>query len=181
MSPIRGSWQTNLRLAPAYLQVRCAIAPILPTMEERFEWVRNGHGMTVAANADPRPLVVTPDGSRRTLSVLRSDEKTDRYALHRYPGGDVSWRADTFSSPRDPMRPERWLAYHGELTLAEVIERVPEHAELLRDWTRSEIERGIYVEGADDFPAQARRGRALERLQAELDTASDPHPRDAAA
>jgi hypothetical protein len=148
-------------------------------MEGRFEWVRNRHGMTVARDAEPRPLIATPDGPRRTLSVLRSDDKTVRYALHRYPGGAVSWRADTFSAPRDPAQPEQWLAYHGELTLSEVIARVPGHARLVREWTRDEIERGIYVEGTDDLAAQERRGRSLERLRDELLTG--PRPGDAAA
>jgi len=51
----------------------------------------------------------------------------------------------------------------------------------LREWTRDEIDCGVDVEGAEDFSARDRRGRSLERLRAELDAATHPPSRDAAA
>src|SRR3954453_5671763 len=74
----------------------------------------------------PRRVATSAFPSKRLIVVLRSDAKSERYALHRFPDGSVSWRADTFTSPDDPAMPEAWIAYRGELSVAEVIEQVPD-------------------------------------------------------
>lgn len=120
----------------------------------------------------PRVLATTAFPSIRAIVVLRSDAKSDRYALHRFPDGSVWWRADTFTAPEHPAEPEAWIGYGGELSVAEVIERVPDHRRGVLDWTRDEIARGLDAADPDDADAQHRRARSLERLRAELDAAA---------
>ena len=117
----------------------------------------------------PRTVATSAFPSKRLIVVLRSDEKSDRYALHRFPDGTVSWRADTFTSPEDPAVPEEWIAYRGELSVAEVIELVPDQRRAVIGWTRDEIARGVEVVEGDEPVALERRERSLIRLRAELD------------
>src|SRR4051794_11724577 len=84
----------------------------------------------------PRVVAALAVPATRLIVVLRSDAKSDRYALHRFPDGSVSWRADTFTAPEDRAEPECWIAYRGELAVREVIEQVPEHRQVVLEWTR---------------------------------------------
>jgi hypothetical protein len=116
-----------------------------------------------------REIVTTAVPSKRVIVVLRSDEKSDRYSLCRFPDGSVWWRADTFRAPEDPSEPESWIAYHGELTVGQVIERVPDCRRSVLQWTRDEVERGIVVTDSHDFHVRERRAHSLERLRRELE------------
>lgn len=118
--------------------------------------------------------------SKRLIVVLRSDEKSDRYALHRFPDGSVSWRADTFTAPEDPAVPESWIAYRGELTVGEVIAQVPDQRHVVLEWTRDEIARGPAVTDSDDPLVAERREHSLTRLRDELRAVSVPASRRAA-
>jgi hypothetical protein len=117
----------------------------------------------------PRTVATSAFPSKRLIVVLRSDAKSERYALHRFPDGSVSWRADTFTSPVDPAVPEAWIAYRGELSVAEVIEQVPDERRAVIAWTRDEIARGLEVGEGEDPGAWERRERSLMRLRAELE------------
>lgn len=117
----------------------------------------------------PRTVATSAFPSKRLIVVLRSDAKSDRYALHRFPDGSVSWRADTFTSPEDPAVPEAWIAYRGELSVREVIEQVPNQRRAVVAWTRDEIARGPEVVEGEDPATCERRERSLLRLRAELD------------
>src|SRR5947209_6811403 len=119
-TPTRSTPSTIVEHDRGRPQARRPTTPISPNMGEEFESRRDRHETRLEPDAEPKILLATPDRRRRTLSLLRSDDKTDRYALHRYSGGAVAWRADTFSAPRDPTQPEKWIAYHGELTLGEL-------------------------------------------------------------
>src|SRR4051812_23695514 len=116
----------------------------------------------------PRRVATTAFPKKRLIVVLRSDAKSDRYALHRFPDGSVSWRADTFTAPEHPAEPECWIAYRGELTVGQVIEHIPDQSRVVLDWTRDEISRGVEVGGLEDAHAAERRARSLERLSNEL-------------
>jgi hypothetical protein len=129
----------------------------------------------------PRVIAITASPAKRAITVFRSDARTDRYALHRFPDGSVWWRADTFTSPEHPRDPERWIAYRGELTVSEVVSLVPGHTREVIAWTRSEIENGPDVLEADDLDIRERRVRSLERLRGELDDAYASTSRSAAA
>jgi hypothetical protein len=118
----------------------------------------------------PRVLVTTGYPRWRMIVVLRSDRRSDRYVLHRFPDGSVWWRADVFTAPEHPADPERWVGYGGELSVAEVIERVPDQRRAVLEWTRAELASGLDVAGVDDLDTRGRRERSLERLRAELDT-----------
>jgi hypothetical protein len=120
----------------------------------------------------PRVLATTAIPKRRVIVVLRSDAKSERYALHRFPDGSVWWRADTFTAPEDPAEPERWIGYGGELPVDEVIERVPDQRRWVLDWTRAEIEIGLEIVDRIDMAVRDRRARSLERLMGELDAAA---------
>ncbi|GAC1321252.1 MAG: hypothetical protein NVSMB25_14720 [Thermoleophilaceae bacterium] len=111
---------------------------------------------------------ITADDARRTICLLGADEKSCRLALVRNPNGSVAWRADTFTSPRDPREPERWVAHHGELSVAQVSALVPEQTSRVRRWTREEISAGLWVEGSENFLVRERRERSLARLDLEL-------------
>ena len=104
------------------------------------------------------------------IVVLWSDAKSDRYALHRFADGAVAWRGDAFTAPEDPAEPERWIAYRGELTVAEVIERVPDAAVSVLTWTRAEIESGVEAAHLDAPRARERRAESLDRLGRELES-----------
>src|SRR4051794_22986495 len=121
---------------------------------------------------DPREIATSAVPSMRSILVLRSDEKSDRYSLHRFREGAVSWRRDTFTAPQHYAEPGTWIAYGGELTVAQVIERFPEHRRAILDWTRYEINIGIDVDDMNDPRARELRTRSLERLREELEAAS---------
>lgn len=123
----------------------------------------------------PRTLATSAHASKRLIVALRSDSKSDRYLLHRFPNGSVAWRADTFTAPEHPTDPERWIAHHGELSVEQVIDRLPEHRHEVLAWTRAEIARGLdVVEVAEcgDPLARELRARSLARLAAELEVAA---------
>lgn len=117
----------------------------------------------------PRVLATTAHPRWHMITVLRSDRRSERYALHRFPDGSIWWRADTFTAPEHPEDPERWIGYGGELSVTEVIERVPDQRRAVLEWTRSELASGVEVAGVDDPDARDRRARSLERLRGELD------------
>jgi hypothetical protein len=120
----------------------------------------------------PRVLATSAYPRRRVIVVLRSDAKSERYALHRFPDGSVWWRADTFTAPEHPADPECWIGYGGELSVREVIERVPAHRREVLDWTRGEIAGGLEIAEADELDARERRARSLERLKVEIEHAA---------
>ena len=120
----------------------------------------------------PRRVATTAFPKKRLIVVLRSDAKSDRYALHRFPDGSVSWRADTFTAPEHPADPELWIAYGGELTVQQVIELVPDHRRAVLEWTRAELTSGVHVAGVDDILAAERREQSLDRLRDQLAAAS---------
>ena len=128
----------------------------------------------------PRKVATTAFPKKRLIVVLRSDARSDRYALHRFPDGSVSWRADTFTAPEHPAEPERWIAYGGELSVSQVIERVPDQRRAVLEWTRSELTSGIDVAGVDDVLAAERREHSLNRLREQLAAASVAASRRAA-
>jgi hypothetical protein len=117
----------------------------------------------------PRVLATTAHPRWHMIMVLRSDRRSDRYVLHRFPDGSVWWRADTFTAPEYYGDPERWIGYGGELSVAEVVERVPDQHRAVLEWTRAELASGLEVAGIDDLDARDRRARSLERLRGELD------------
>lgn len=119
----------------------------------------------------PRVVATHAVPAKRLIVVLRSDAKADRYALHRFPDGSVSWRADTFTAPEHPAEPECWIAYRGELTVREVIEQVPDEVRAVLEWTRAEIARGIDAAALEDVHISERRALSLSRLSEELDDA----------
>lgn len=110
--------------------------------------------------------------AKRLIVVLRTDAKSDRYSLHRFPNGSVCWRGDTFTAPVDPGEPECWIAYRGELTVTEVIELVPDCRRAVLEWTRDEIARGTDDIDSPDPHVWQCRARSLERLRHELELAS---------
>ena len=120
----------------------------------------------------PRLVASQAFPAKRLIVVLRTDAKSDRYALHRFPDGSVCWRADTFTAPEDPAEPECWIAYRGELTVGQVIELVPDQRRAVLDWTRDEIARGNEVFESADPHVGVCRARSLERLRHELEVAS---------
>jgi hypothetical protein len=120
----------------------------------------------------PRRVATTAYPKKRLIVVLRSDAKSDRYALHRFPDGSVSWRADTFTAPEHPADPELWIAYGGELTVQQVIELVPDQRRAVLEWTRSELTSGVHVAGVDDMLVAERREHSLNRLREQLRAAS---------
>ena len=120
----------------------------------------------------PRVVATHAFPSKRLIVVLRSDAKSDRYALHRFQDGSVSWRADTFTAPDHPAEPECWIAYRGELTVGQVIERVPAESGVVLDWSRAEIASGIELGGLENVHVAERRARSLERLKNEVDAVS---------
>jgi len=117
----------------------------------------------------PRVLATTAFPRTRTIVALRSDAKSDRYALHRFPDGSVWWRADTFTAPEHPADPEHWVGYGGELSVGAVIGRVPDQRRPVVDWTRGEIVSGVGAVYTDDPMVLGRRAQSLLRLQEELD------------
>jgi hypothetical protein len=128
----------------------------------------------------PRRVATTAFPKKRLIVVLRSDAKSDRYALHRFPDGSVSWRADTFTAPEHPADPELWIAYGGELSVAQVIELVPDQRRAVLEWTRAEITSGVHVAGVDDMLVAERREHSLNSLREQLAAASDAASRPAA-
>src|SRR3954453_20704185 len=116
----------------------------------------------------PRRVATTAFPKKRLIAVLRSDAKSDRYALHRFPDGSVSWRADTFSAPEHPAEPECWIASRGELTVGQVIEQAPDQRDVVLEWTRAEIVSGVELAGLENVHVAERRERSLERLRNEV-------------
>src|SRR3954465_9041045 len=117
----------------------------------------------------PREIATTAIPSTRLIVVLRSDAKSDRYSLHRFSDGAVAWRCDTFTAPEHHAEPARWIAYGGELTVGQVIDRFAEHRKAVIEWTRHEIKSGVEVGGLHDPVVAQRRALSLERLAAELE------------
>src|SRR4051812_29260021 len=128
----------------------------------------------------PRRVATTAFPKKRLIVVLRSDAKSDRYTLHRFPDGSVSWRADTFTAPEDPAVPESWIAYRGEMTVGEVIANVADQRRAVIDWTRDEIGRGTEIAGTEDPLVAERRVQSLSRLREELAAVSVAPSRRAA-
>jgi hypothetical protein len=120
----------------------------------------------------PREVATSAIPSMRLIVVLRSDEKSDRYSLHRFYGGSVSWRWDTFTAPQHHAEAGTWIAYGGELTVGQVIERFPDHRRAILEWTRYEINIGVDVADVNDARARELRAQSLERLREELEAAS---------
>ena len=129
----------------------------------------------------PREIATSAVPAKRLIVVLRSDEKSDRYSLHRFSEGSVSWRRDTFTAPQHYAEPGTWIAYGGELTVGQVIERFPDHRRAILEWTRYEINIGVDVPDVNGPEARELRTRSLERLREELEAASAVAPRDLAA
>lgn len=124
-----------------------------------------------------RPLQTTVSAMQRTITVLYSNGVDERYALFRSHRGDVHWRLDEFRAPEHPGQEPRWVACHGRVSVADVIDRLPDQAHTAVDWTRNEIELGTVV--TDDIFSAMRREEALARLQAELDAALGVDPQAA--
>jgi hypothetical protein len=122
----------------------------------------------------PRAVATSAIPSMRLIVVLRSDAKSDRYALHRFGDGAVAWRCDTFTAPEHHAEPARWIGYSGELTVGQVIERFPDHRDAVIEWTRHEIKSGVELGELHDPAVAERRARSLERLAAELEAALAP-------
>jgi hypothetical protein len=156
---------------------RWARHPIQRRMDARDRFLAFPPGYDPFA---PRVVATTAFPAKRLIVVLRSDAKADRYALHRFPDGSVSWRADTFTAPEHPAEPECWIAYRGELTVAEVIEHVPDQARVVLEWTREEIARDVDVSALEDVHIAERRALSLRRLSGELDDAAVAAARRAA-
>jgi hypothetical protein len=129
----------------------------------------------------PREVATSAIPSMRLIVVLRSDAKSDRYALHRFGDGSVAWRCDTFTAPEHHAEPARWIGYSGELTVAEVIERFPDHRNAVIEWTRHEIKSGVERGDLHDAAVAQRRALSLERLAAELEAAVAPDAGNRAA
>src|SRR3954453_15564972 len=113
----------------------------------------------------PREVATSAIPSMRLIVVLRSDEKSDRYSLHRFREGSVSWRRDTFTAPQHHAEAGTWIAYGGELTVGQVIERFPDHKRAILEWTRYEINVGVDVPDVQNPQARELRTRSLERLR----------------
>lgn len=112
--------------------------------------------------------------SQRTITVSYANGVDERYALFRFRDGDVGWRLDEFRVSGDPSDVGSWLDSYGRLTVAEVVERLPEHGRLVHEWTRREIALGTVV--ADDIFTAMTREQALSRLSAECDASrAAPH------
>jgi hypothetical protein len=102
----------------------------------------------------------------RTISLLLDNGETARFALLRKPGGDVYWSLDLFTRAA-PTEPLEWAGHIGRLTVDEVVRRMPACEDQIIRWTLDELEDG--PDGFDlDIFARDARGRALERLRAEL-------------
>ena len=114
-----------------------------------------------------RPLHTTIRASHQTITVAYAAGLDERYSLFRFRDGDVGWRLDEFRFPEDPREPASWAASYGRLSVGEVVDRLPGHADLVRDWTRKEIALGNVI--ADDTFSAMTRERALARLDLELE------------
>lgn len=102
----------------------------------------------------------------RTISLLLDNGETARFALMRRSNGDVYWSLDMFirAAAAEPLE---WNGHIGRLTVDEVVRRMPSCEDDIVRWTVDEIEDGTDVGDLDIFARDAR-GRALERLRAEL-------------
>src|SRR3954464_15750282 len=129
----------------------------------------------------PRELATSAIASMRLIVVLRSDLKSDRYSLHRFGDGSVTWRCDTFTAPERHSEPAQWIGYGGELTVGQVVERFSAHRHEVLEWTRHEIERGVEVGELHDPSIAEHRARSLERLSREIDAVTAPDARERAA
>ncbi len=114
-----------------------------------------------------RRVHTAPSARHRTITISYANGLDERYALFRFADGDVGWRLDEFRFTEDPRESSLWSDSHGRLTVAEVVARLPEHARVIHDWTRKEIELGTVV--VDDIFAAMTREEAVARLAAELD------------
>src|SRR3954453_13217878 len=130
---------------------------------------------------DPREIATSAVASMRLILVVRSDEKSARYSRPRFREGAVSWRRDTFTAPQHYAEPATWIAYGGELTVGQVIERFPDHRRAILEWTRYEINIGVDVPDVQNPQARELRTRSLERLREQLEAASAVAARHRAA
>jgi hypothetical protein len=110
-------------------------------------------------------LQTTVSVMQRTITVRCANGVDERYALFRFDRGEVYWRLDEFCGLDDLGQP-RWTAYVARLSVGQVINRLPDQARTIADWTRKEIAVGTAV--ADDIFRAMIREDALTRLQAEL-------------
>lgn len=108
----------------------------------------------------------TVSSRHRTISLLLDNGDTARFALLRKPSGDVYWSLDMFTRAA-AAEPLEWAGHIGRLTVDEVVRRMPSCEDDIVRWTVDEIEDGTDVGDLDIFARDAR-GRALERLRAEL-------------
>jgi hypothetical protein len=102
----------------------------------------------------------------RTISLLLDNGETARFALLRKPNGDVYWSLDMFTRAA-AAEPLEWSGHIGRLTVDEVVRRLPACENEVIRWTADELEDGPDIADLDIFARDAR-GRALERLRAEL-------------
>ncbi len=114
-----------------------------------------------------RPLHTTIRTSHQTITIAYAGGLDERYSLFRFRDGDVGWRLDQFRFPEDARETASWAESHGRLTVGEVVDRLPGHADLVREWTRKEISLGTVI--ADDIFSAMTRERALARLGLELE------------
>ncbi len=124
-----------------------------------------------------RRVHTAPSTRHRTITISYANGLDERYALFRFADGDVGWRLDEFRFTADPREAAHWSDSHGRLTVAEVVARLPEHARIVHDWTRREIELGTVV--VDDIFSAMRRDEAVARLTAELDESEAASSRQA--
>lgn len=108
----------------------------------------------------------TVSSRHRTISLLLDNGETARFALLRKTNGDVYWSLDMFTRAA-VAEPLEWSGHIGRLTVDEVVRRLPACEEDIVRWTMDEIEDGPDVGDLDIFARDAR-GRALDRLRAEL-------------
>jgi hypothetical protein len=108
----------------------------------------------------------TVSARHRTISLLLDNGETARFALLRKPNGDVYWSLDMFTRAA-AAEPLEWTGHIGRLSVDEVARRLPTCQDDIVRWTVEEIEDGPEIGDLDIFARDAR-GRALERLRAEL-------------
>jgi hypothetical protein len=107
-----------------------------------------------------RSLTTTVSARQRTISVLLETGVTERYCLMRRTSGEVRWVLDSFKNGA-------WTAHGGTLTVADVVERIPDAARDVIRWTEREVEDGVDVVEVDLFSRERRR-ECLARLASEL-------------
>ncbi len=115
-------------------------------------------------------IATTVSAAQRAITIQHADGSSDRLALIRNRDGDVHWRLDGFAVDEREGTGMQWDRHDGRVTVAEALDRAPQCARDIERWTREELEDGADLIELDIF-ARAVRGKALSRLQAELDAA----------